>query len=426
MMSSRERVNLALEHQEPDRLPLDLGGSGVTSMHVSTVHRLRQALGLDSPGTPVKVVEPYQMLGEIKSDLIEALGIDVVGLGWRKTMFGFENEGWKPWTTFDGTPALVPEGFNTDPEPNGDILMYPEGDKSAPPSGHMPHGGWYFDAVIRQPPIDDSKLNVEDNLEEFGPMSDEDLEHFRREAERLYTETDKAILANFGGTAFGDIALVPAPWFKHPKGIRDVKEWYISTVKRRDYIYEVFERQCEIALANLDRIYQAVGDRVTAVFVTGTDFGMQTGTFISLKTYRELYKPFHRRVNDWIHRHTPWKTFIHSCGSVMALIEDFIEAGFDILNPVQCSAADMDPAELKHKFGDRMAFWGGGVDTQHTLPFGTPEEVRRQVRRRVKIFGPGGGFVFNAIHNVQPQIPVENLLALFETVRQYGRYPLKK
>jgi len=415
---------MALNFQEPDRIPLDLGGSLVTGMHVSTVYWLRQALGLDSPGTPVRVIEPYQMLGEIKPDLIEALGVDVVSLEGTKTLFGFKNEGWKPWITFDGTPVLVPEGFNTEPEPNGGILMYPEGDKSAPPSGRMPSGGWYFDSIIRQPPIDDDNLDVEHNLEEFGPISDEELEHLRREAERLYTETDKAILANFGGTAFGDIALVPAPWLKHPKGIRDVEEWYISTVTRRDYIYEVFEQQCEIALVNLERIYQAVGDRVTAVFVTGTDFGMQTGPFISPKTYRQLYQPFHKRVNDWVHGHTFWKTFIHSCGSVMVLIEDFIEAGFDILNPVQCSAADMDPSELKRKFGRRITFWGGGVDTQRTLPFGTPQKVCSEVRERIRIFGPGGGFVFNTIHNVQPQTPVENLLAMFETVRQYGRYSL--
>lgn len=424
MLTSRERVRLSLNHQEPDRVPLDLGGSAVTGMHASSVYLLRQALKLDPPGTPVKVVEPYQMLGEIKPDLMDALGVDVVGLSGPRTMFGFRNEGWKPWTLFDGTPVLVPEGFNTEPEPNGDILMYPEGDRTAPPSGRMPKGGFYFDAIIRQPPIDESRLNPDDNLEEFGPISDDDLEHFRREAERLYTQTDKAILANFGGTAFGDIALVPAPWLKYPKGIRDVEEWYVSTVKRRDYVYRVFERQCEIGLANLAKIHQVVGERVDAVFITGTDFGAQTGPFISRKVYRDLYMPFHKAVNDWVHQHTTWKTFIHSCGSVAALIPDFIEAGFDILNPVQVSAADMDPQQLKARFGDRITFWGGGVDTQHLLPFGTPDQVRAQVRERIRIFGKGGGFVFNTIHNVQARVPVENLLALYEAVREYGRYPL--
>jgi hypothetical protein len=423
-MTSRERVEMALEHKEPDHVPLDLGASAVTGMQVDTVYQLRQALQLDPAGTPVKVTEPYQMLGEIKPDLMEALGVDVVGLGKPATMFGFKNQGWKPWTTFEGTPVLVPEGFNTEPDENGDILMYPEGDKSVPPSGRMPKGGFYFDSIVRQPPIDEDTLSVEDNLEEFGPIDGADLEHFRSEAERLSTQTDKAILANFGGTAFGDIALVPAPWLKHPKGIRDIEEWYISTVTRRDYVYKIFERQCEIGISNLEKVFAAVGNRVTAVFVSGTDFGQQNGPFISLKSYRDLFKPFHQEVNNWVHKNTQWKCFIHSCGSVRALLPDFVDAGFDIINPVQCSAAGMAPEELKKEFGERVTFWGGGVDTQRTLPFGTPEEVREEVCSRLKIFGRSGGFVFNTIHNVQARVPAGNVLAMYEAVRKCGQYPM--
>ncbi|MCL5734043.1 MAG: methyltransferase [Actinobacteria bacterium] len=417
-MNSRERVTLSLNHKEPDRVALDLGASAVTGMHASSVYQLRQALGLDSPGTPVKVVEPYQMLGEIAPDLMDALGVDVLPLQVPGGFFGFKNENWKPWTLFDGTPVLVPGQFNTDPEPNGDILLYPQGDKSASPSGRMPHGGFYCDAIIRQDPIDDDNLNVEDNLEEFGPISDRSLKYLKDEADRIYSQTDKAILATFGGTAFGDIALVPAPWLKNPKGIRDVQEWYMSTALRRDYIYKVFEKQCEIGIANLAKINEVVGDKVAAVFTTGTDFGMQCGPFISPQAYRDLYKPFHKAVHDWIHENTNWKTFIHTCGSIVPLIEDFIEAGFDILNPVQCSATGMDPKLLKERFGDRVTFWGGGVDTQKTLPFGTPEEVRREVRERIEIFSRNGGFVFNAIHNVQAKCPAENLVAMFETIKE--------
>lgn len=424
MPGSRERVRAALDHREPDRVPLDLGGSPVTGMHVSTVYRLRQALGLDPPGTPVKVIEPYQMLGEIQPDLMDMLGVDVVGLSAPKTLFGFPNEGWKSWTTLDGTPLLVPEGFNTAPEPNGDILMYPEGDKTARPSGRMPAGGWYFDSIVRQPPIDEATLRVEDNLEEFVPLTEEELEHYRREADRLYATTDQALFANFGGLSFGDIALVPAPWLKDPRGIRDIQEWYVSTVTRQDHVSRIFERQSEMALANLERLHQAVGGRVSLVMVSGADFGMQTGPLLSPRTYRDLFKPFHQRLNGWIHQHTAWRTFIHSCGSVAALLPDFIEAGFDILNPVQCSAADMDPVELKRRYGDQVTFWGGGIDTQRTLPFGTPAEVRREARERIRALGPGGGFVFNTVHNVQAMVPVENLLALFDTVREHGRYPL--
>jgi hypothetical protein len=424
MMTSRERVNLALQHREADVVPLDLGGTTVTGMHVSRVYRLRQALGLDKPGTPVKVIDPFQMLGEIKSDLIKALGIDIVMLTGPRTAFGFKLEGWKEWTAFDGTPTLVPEGFNTIPEANRDLLLYPQGDRSAPPSGRMPEGGFYFDIIVRQPPFDEDNLRVEDNLEEFKPISDEEVEHFRREAERLHAETDKAIVLNLGALALGNIARVPGPGLKHPKGIRDVEEWYVSLTTRRNYIYRVFEAQTDINLANLKRIHQAVGDRAIAAYLSGTDFGAQNGPLVSPKTYRDLFLPFHKMVNDWVHQHTNWKTFIHSCGSVWALIEDFITAGFEILNPVQCSAADMDPVQLKKKFGDRITFWGGGVDTQRTLPFGTVEEVRSEVRERLRAFGPGGGFVFNPVHNIQALVPVENVLAIYETARAYGRYPL--
>jgi hypothetical protein len=422
MLTSRQRVNRALNHQESDRVPVDLGASAVTGMQVDTVYQLRQALGLDAPGTPVKVVEPYQMLGEIKPDLMDALGIDVIGLGKPSTMFGFKNEGWKPWTTFAGTPVLVPEGFNIDPDEDGDILMYPEGDKSVPPSGRMPKGGFYFDSVPRQLPLDDNHLKLEDNLEEFSPIADEDLAYLGREAERIWTETDKAVLANFGGTAFGDIALVPGPWLKHPKGIRDVEEWYVSTVARRDFVYKIFERQCEIGIKNLEKIHGVVGERVSAVMLSGTDFGQQNGPFISPKAYRDLFQPFNKAVNDWVHKNTTWKTFIHSCGSVRALLPDFIAAGFDILNPVQCSAACMAPEELKREFGDQVTFWGGGVDTQKTLPFGTVDDVRNEVSSRLKIFGKGGGYIFNSIHNVQARVPIANVLAMYETVREYGRY----
>ncbi|MEW5980023.1 MAG: uroporphyrinogen decarboxylase family protein [Acidobacteriota bacterium] len=425
MMSSRERVNLALNHQEADRIPLDLGGSVTSGMHVTTVYLLRQALKLDPPGTPVRVTEPYQMLGEIKPDLMEALGVDVVALGSNRTLFGFDNEGWKPWTFFDGTPVLVPKGFNTEPEPNGDILMYPEGDKSVPASARMPKNGLYFDAIIRQEPIDDSKLNVEDNLEEFGPISDEELAYFEREAERLYRETDKAILATFVGPDFGDIALVPGVSIKHPKGIRDVEEWYVSLATRRDYVYRIFERLCEIGLKNLEKLWPVVGDRVAVVQVAAADFGAQNGPFISLRAYRDLFKPFHKQWNDWIHRNTTWRTFFHSCGSMRALLPDFIEAGFEVFNPVQCSAAEMDPVGLKRDFGDHITFWGGGVDTQRTLPFGTPEDVRKELRERIRAFGPGGGFVFNTVHNVQARVPIENVLAMYESVREFGGYPVQ-
>ena len=415
-MESRERVNQALNHKETDRVPLDLGGSAVTGMHVSTVYRLRQALQLDPPGTPVKIIEPFQMLGEIAPDLMEATGVDVVGLISQKTMFGYTYDEWKPWTTFDGTPVLVPILFNTEPNPDGSIPMYAKGDKDTSPSAWMPKDGFYFDATERQKPLNWNDLGLEDNIEEFAPVSNEDLNYYGKQASRLYS-TGKAILANFGGTSFGDIALIPGLDMKDPKGVRGVKEWYMCHVRRPDFIKQIFEYQQEIAMENLGKIYKKVGDKVTAVFITGTDFGTQLKPIMSVASFRKLYKPFHTRINEWVHENTSWKTFIHSCGSVEAFIPEFIDSGFDILNPVQTSAANMNPQVLKDKYGEQITFWGGGVDTQNTLPFGTPEQVEKQVKERVRIFSNNGGFVFSAVHNVQPKIPIENVVTMFNALK---------
>ena len=405
-----------MNYESTDRVPVDLGGTLCSGAQVSVIANVRQAIGLDKPGEPVKVVEPYQMLGEVAADLFQALGIDVVNLPGPKNMFGFENTDWKPWRTFDGTNVLVPGKFNTEPEPNGDILMYPEGDKSVPASARMPKGGFYFDSIIRQKPIDEARLNPADNLEDFTLISEEDLKFYEGAALALYENTDLAIAAGFHGTGLGDIALVPAPWMKDPKGIRDIEEWYISTVSRREYISEVFAGQAEIAVKNLERIYQAVGDKVHVVFLDGTDLAAQDTLFCGPDGYRELYLPNSRKINDWIHANTKWKTMKHCCGGCEPLIDGFIEAGFDILNPVQTSARGMDPQQLVDKYGGRIVFWGGGVDTQHTLPFGTADEVREQVAERVRIFSRKNGYVFNTVHNIQCNTPTENVLAMFEAL----------
>jgi hypothetical protein len=415
-MNSRERVIKALSYEKVDRIPVDMGGTSWTGIQVSVVAKLRRALGLGRPGEQVKIIEPYQMLGEVAAELREVLGLDVVNLPSPKNMFGFENKNWKPWRTFDGTDVLVPGKFNIEPQANGDILMYPEGDKSVPASAKMPKGGFYFDAIIRQKSIDDSKLNPADNLEDFALISDEDLEYYEHKANELYENTDLAIAAGFPGTAFGDIALVPATWMKDPKGIRDIEEWYISTVLRKEYIKEVFAGQAEIAVQNLKRIYEAIGDKVHIAALDGTDLAAQDTLFCSPEGYRELYLPYSRKINDWIHANTKWKTMKHCCGGCEPLIEGFIEAGFDILTPIQTSARGMDPNLLVEKYGGRIIFWGGGVDTQQTLPFGTPDEVFEQVDERVKTFSRKNGYVFNTIHNIQSNTPIGNLLAMFRAL----------
>jgi len=415
-MTSRERLIATLNHQQPDRLCVDFGAGLQTGLGAGAVHRLREAV-LGPSAHRVKVIESYQMLGEVDEELRQALGLDVVGVHGPGTMFGFKNEGWKPFTMFDGTPVLVPGQFNVTPADDGGWFIYPEGDTSVPPSGWMPKGSFYFDSTRRQLPLDEARLNPADNCEEFCVVSAEDVRHFAGLARHYHETTSYGIYLTLPGTAFGDIALVPGPWMKHPKGIRGVEEWYMATVAQRDYVMKVFEYQLESALRNVEVMAAAVGDRAQVAFVSGTDFGTQTGQFCSVKTYRELFKPFQKAVNDRVHKLTKWKTFIHSCGAVVPLIPEFIDAGFDVLNPVQCSALGMDPRTLKREFGQNIVFWGGGVDTQKTLPFGTPEEVYREVRERIDIFSPGGGFVFNSIHNVQSNVPTPNLLALFRAVK---------
>ncbi len=416
-MTSRERVLAALAHREPDRVPVDFGSTAVTGIHVSCVADLRDHYGLEK--RPVRCHEPYQMLGWIDEDLKQAMGIDVEGVFPFDTMFGFRNENWKEWRTGWGQVILVPEGFRTTTDADGATLMYPEGDTTVPPSGKMPRGFYFFDSTVRQEPIDEDRLNPEDNCEEFKPVSDAYLRHLAR-AVPTAAATGRAVMAGFGGTAFGDIALVPAPFLKHPKGIRDVTEWYVSTASRRGYVHAVFRRQCDAGLANLAKIHAVVGESVDTVFVCGTDFGTQTSSFCSAATFRELYMPYYKEVNGWIHRNTTWKTLKHSCGAVAKFIPEFIESGFDILNPVQCSAAGMDPRRLKSEFGDRIVFWGGGIDTQHTLPFGTPEEVRAQVLERCEVFSRSGGFIFDAVHNVQAGTPATNIVAMIEAVQEFN------
>ena len=418
-MTSRERIAIACAHREPDKLPVDFGGGFQTGIHVSMVYKLRQALGLDAPGTPIKVVEIYQMLGEISADLRQALGIDTVSLAGTGTMFGFPQTNFKEWELPDGTPVLVPNDFNTCFESNGDLLQYPEGDRSIPPSGRMPDGGHFFDAIIRQEPMDDAALDPALNTEEFQLVSEQELDHYKRSAEWLHANADQAIFCTFSGLSFGDIALVPGTFMKRPRGIRDIAEWYMSTASRPEYIEAVFERQTEVALENLRRLHAVVGERPLIIQTNGTDFGTQNGPFCSVAAFRRLYLPYQKRVNGWIHRNTKWKTFMHCCGGIEPLLDSIIEAEFDILNPVQCSAKGMDPRGLKRRYGRDFVFWGGGVDTQKTFPFGTPQQVQEEARERIAILGEGGGFVFSSIHNIQANTPIENLLAMFEVIRQY-------
>lgn len=413
--TSKENFIRTINHKQPDKVVVDFGTTGVTGIHVLIVEKLRQYYGLEK--RPVRVIEPYQMLGEIDSELLNAMDLDVIGLFGAKNMFGVPNENWKVHKTLWGQEVMFPGEFNYTFNSNGDILMYPEGDTSVPPCAMMPKTGYFFDALDRQQPVDDSKLNVEDNLEEFGHVTQKDLDYWKKKVDSL-EDNSKGVIASLGGTALGDIALVPAINLKHPKGIRGVEEWYISTLIREDYVREVYDRQTDIAIENLKLLHRAIGSKIDVVFTCGTDFGTQNSTFCSPETFDSLWLPYYRKVNDWIHQNTNWKTFKHSCGAVEPLMKHFIEAGFDIINPVQINASGMDPRKLKKEYGDKLVFWGGGVDTQGAFAFGTPAQVKDQVKLQCEIFNNNGGFVFNTVHNIQANVPFENVVAMLEALKE--------
>lgn len=412
-MTSKERLKTTLAHKAPDRIAIDFGATPVTGIHVLTIQKLREHYGLKK--IPVKVNEPYQMLGEIDPELMDILGVDVIGLSPRTNILGFESNNWKEFRMWWGQEVLVPGNFNTKTLAGGDLLLFPEGDMTVQPSARMPSTGYFFDTLIRQEPLVEAKLNVDDNLEEFAPLLPVDIDYWTRQVE-MAKKSDKGIVANFGGTALGDIALVPAPFMKHPRGIRDIQEWYMSTLVRPDFIKEVFERQTDIAVENLKKFFSIAGNVVDVVYLCGNDFGTQQSTFCDLDGFREFYVPYYRKMTQWIHANTEWKVFKHSCGAVEPLLQGFIEAGFDILNPVQISAAGMNPEKLKEKYGKQLVFWGGGVDTQKVLAFGTPDDVKKQVRELCSVFSREGGFVFNTVHNIQANVPVENVAAMIDTL----------
>ena len=414
-MTSKERLTATLNHQAPDKVAVDFGATTVTGIHCRIVEKLREYYGLEKH--PVKVIEPFQMLGEVEPDLQEVIGCDCEPVFGTGNMFGSSQTEYHLQKTQWGQEVLISKGISLQKEADGCAYIYPADDRSCSPCAKMPDGCFFFNTIERQEEIDEGKLNPEDNLEEFGYISDETLDHFAAAADKA-ASTGRGVVASFGGTALGDIALVPAMDLKHPKGIRSVAEWYMSTVIRTDYIKEVFDRQMDIAIENYKKLWARCGSKVDVVFLCGTDFGTQDSQFCSVEGFRDLYLPYYRRITDWIHSNTTWKVFKHCCGSATPLIPSFIDSGIDILNPVQINAKGMDPRFLKKEYGRDLVFWGGGIDTQVILPFGTPDQVRKQVLEEIEILGSDGGFVFNSIHNVQANVPVENIVAVINTLRE--------
>ena len=314
-MTSRERLSAVLNHKTPDRVPVDLGATGQTGINASALYRLRRALGLEN--VPVKIIEPFQMLGEVDGTLRDYLHVDVIGLWNRGNLMGNLNQDWKPWTMPDGTPVLMAGDFTYDTDARGNTLAFPQGDRSVPPSLKMPRDGYFFDNIDRASEWDENDLDAPRDFKNlYTEYSEEDALHLEKQAAKIFEETDYGIIMNFGGGGLGDAAIIPGPWEKHPRGIRKLDDWYVAHILYPAYIKELFGMQTEIALRNLEIIKQAVGDRIQVINISGTDFGSQNGEIISPDQYREFYKPCHKKMNDWVHDNTNWKTHYHCCGSI--------------------------------------------------------------------------------------------------------------
>ena len=328
---------LTLAHRQPDRCPIDLGSCGQTEMNVSTVYRLREALGLDRHR--IKVTEPFQMLGEIEDDLLKAVHSDVIGLWNRGNMMGFSQEKWKPFDLDDGTPALIGSGLEYDMNEKGDRLVYAMGDRNAGYAFVMPKGGSFFDNLDHFDKafdwdLDEDELTPEEDFsDDFKVVTDEDARYWERESKALYEGTDYAVMGVLGGGGLGDAAWIPGPTVKHPRGIRTIPDWLMAQVMYPDYVRRVFAMQTEVMLKNLEIYREAVGERIQVIWVSGTDFATQNGLFFSRDIFRSIYMPFYKKINDWIHENTGWKIFYHSCGCINDLLDDFVEIGVDCLNP---------------------------------------------------------------------------------------------
>ena len=393
-MNSRERVLAALNHQQPDRTPIDIGATRQSGIAVSTYAKLKEHLGID---TPTRIYDMFQMLAEIEQPILDRFGVDVIGIHPLEILPGAPNKDWKPWKLFDGTPVEVPGGFHPEVQENGDLLLkFPNGEAYA----QMPCGGYYFDRIDKEPGA--AHLAPEDMVVPI--LTDEECDRIGAQAEAYRENTDKAIVAK----------VAPAHELFFGLGNGDFSAWMITLALEPDYVTSLYERLTEGWLENLRRFESTVGDRVD-VIQFNDDLGTQDRPFLAPDMFKDLIMPHYQAGLDWIHENTDKKVFMHSCGAVYDFIPMLIEMGVDALNPVQITASGMDPIRLKEEFGDKISFWGGGCNCQQTLPFGSPEEVRKEAEHSLEVLGKDGGFIFTSIHNIQANVPPENVIALFDT-----------
>jgi uroporphyrinogen decarboxylase len=431
-MTSRERVLVALRHQQPDRTPIDFGGMRSTGATAIAYNRLKKYLGV--AGGETRVYDVVQQLAQPEDEILDLFEVDVIDLG---RAFLTEPEDWKPWTLPDGSPAKIPTWFCPEPDGKGGWVARAEDGTII---GRMPAGVEYFSQAF-WPLAETHDLRELERLDEHkkkvtwmalpsppwhlrlptspppplpagegsgaGDAPEDDWALLARRANELYESTDRAIMAAFGGN------LLEGGQF-----LCGIARFLEDLAGDRRWAEALLDKLVEGYMAALPKFLEAVGPYIQIIQM-GDDLGTQTGLQISPRMYRDLFKPRHRHIYGYIRDHFDGFLFLHSCGSLREIIPDLIDVGVQVINPVQTNAAGMDPAELKREFGRDLSFWGGGCETQGVLAHGTPEQVRTQVRERLRIFGEGGGYVFNQIHNVLSNVPPENVVAMFEAAKEY-------
>ena len=403
-MTPRERILAVYNHRDPDRVALDLSSHPSSGIAAIAYAKLRKHLGL--PPKTLRVYDPIQQLALVDEDVLEKFGVDIIDLG---RGFALDEKSWADWVMPDGTPCKIPAWAL--PEKVDDRWVFRS--KSGREIAHMPKGALYFDQIYYPFADEGGPKTIPGAMQESmwhavgcppGPWVD--TEQLHEGARRLRQGTDRAILGGFGGN------LLETGQFLYRND-----NFYMLLAGEPKKAHKFLDDLVEIHLKNLEMFLGAVGEYIDIVRF-GDDLGMQNGPQISPKMYREFFKPRHKLMWARAKQLANVKVMLHCCGGVRELLPDLIDAGLDGINPVQISCARMDARELKAEFGKDMVFCGGGCDTQTILPYGKPDEVRRHVREQVRILSPGGGFIFSQVHNILAHIPPENVVAMYEAVKQ--------
>jgi uroporphyrinogen decarboxylase len=409
-MTSRERVLAALNHRQPDRVPIDLSGHRSSGIAAIAYARLRKHLRL--PEKPPRIYDPVQQLAIVDRDVLDLFGADTLELG---RGFALEHDVWVDWVLPDGTPCQMLAWAKPERGDGAWLMRSPSGNVL----GRMPDGALYFEQSYFPFAQEGGPATIPEAIDECmwtarrappGPLADgpEGLRRLAEGARALRASTDRAIIGLFGGNLF-----------ELGQFLYRNDNFLMLLAAEPAQAHHFLDQVVEIHLASLERFLGAVGEYIDVINF-GDDLGMQTGPFMSRKMYREFFQPRHSILWNRAKQLANVKVMLHCCGGIRELIPDLIEAGLDAVNPVQTSCRGMDPAGLKADFGQDLVFWGGGCDTQTALASDKPEALKEHVRERVRIMAPGGGFVFQQVHNIMANVPPENIVAMYEAAREWS------